>query len=62
LMIKFDFSNRLISAIHKSYIRLHWISKKSSIDCWEKIFLLIFVLIKTSMFLIVQFSSLSFFQ
>ncbi len=61
LMIKFDFSNRLILATHKSHIRLHWMFKKSSIDCWEKISFLIFVLIKTSMSLIVQFNSLLFF-
>ncbi len=61
LMIKFDFSNPLISTTHKSHFRLHWISKKSSIDYWKTIFLLIFVLIKTSMSLNVQFSSISHF-
>ncbi len=61
LMIKFDFPNLLTSATVRSHIRLHSISKKSSIDCWKKVPLITFVLIKMKMSLIVQSSLLSFF-
>jgi hypothetical protein len=61
LMIKFDFSNLLISTTLKLHIELHSISKKFSRDCWEKVSLVKFVLRKINMSLIIQFSLLSLF-